>query len=334
MLSSIKQIECIAYSWVQREQAGLSDSESRELEAWLAQDIRHFETFDALKSTWDRFEDFSNDIVLEEPAPDLERFRPKSHRRFGILRAAWFVPLAAAAAVTVAFVLWMQPRSPGLAEKPLIALSPLAFPSLLEQRTLPDGSVVELNRDTEIEVSFSKAQRGIRLVRGEAHFSVAKDPSRPFVVEASGIQVRAVGTAFNVRMDSSAVEVTVAEGIVQVATPDRTVPRLEAGQATRLSLTEAETPKIERLTISQLEEKLLWQPKLLDFDDAALGDIVAEFNRRNPVALVILEDALRSRRMSATFRSDNIEGFVRLLETHFNVRAERQDDSSIALRRF
>lgn len=335
-LSSMSQVERTAYAWVQREHAGLTAEQERELEAWLADDMTHFETFDAFKANWERFEEFSNDVVLEEPAPDLKRFAPGAIPSSGVrFRVAQYIPyLAAAAAIVLAFVLWQRPGSDDRSnDESLVAAAPIAFPSLLEQITLDDGSTVELNRDSRIEVAFSAAERRVRLLQGEANFTVSKDAARPFIVNAAGVEVRAVGTAFNVRLDSNEVEVVVSEGKVQVATPQETVPLLAAGQVTRLSLTTSQPPTIEALTPEQLESKLLWQPKLLDFDNAALAEIVAEFNRRNPVTLVIGDDSLRARRMSATFRSDNIEGFVRLLEAHFAVRAERNGEGEIALLR-
>src|SRR5204863_5888557 len=83
----------------------------------------------------------------------------------------------------------------------------------------PDGSVVELNRGAVVSAHFTASERRMRLVSGEANFKVAKDPQRPFVVEARGVAVRAVGTAFNVRIDAVSVEVLVTEGVVNVAQP-------------------------------------------------------------------------------------------------------------------
>jgi transmembrane sensor len=65
-----------------------------------------------------------------------------------------------------------------------------------------------------------------------------------------------------------------------------------------------------------------WQPKLLEFDDVPLAEIVADFNRRNPLRLVIDDPALGAMRMTATFRSDNIEGFVRLIAGNYGVQVE------------
>ena len=119
-----------------------------------------------------------------------------------------------------AFVLGERPwsRTP----VPPSASPPGAPPTLalIEQRTLADGSVVELNRGAVVTERFTPDERRVQLVRGEAHFKVAKDLSRPFVVEVAGIAVRAVGTALNVRLDSAAVDILVTEGQVSVAQPD------------------------------------------------------------------------------------------------------------------
>ncbi|MGH7956227.1 MAG: FecR family protein [Opitutaceae bacterium] len=86
-----------------------------------------------------------------------------------------------------------------------------------QRQTLADGSVVELNAGADILVDFSPARRSVRLVRSEAHFAVATDATRPFVVSAGGVEVRAVGTEFAVRFGSQEIAVLVTEGQVAVA---------------------------------------------------------------------------------------------------------------------
>ncbi len=84
--------------------------------------------------------------------------------------------------------------------------------------TLDDGSTIQLNTDTRIELQYSSRERTVRLQRGEAHFAVAPDAERPFVVVAGSGVVRAVGTEFNVYLsDGNQTEVTVTEGIVEIA---------------------------------------------------------------------------------------------------------------------
>jgi transmembrane sensor len=112
------------------------------------------------------------------------------------------------------------------------------------------------------------------------------------------------------------------------------IPILSARQRAVISLApEAPLPQIATLTPGEIERVLAWQHRMLDFTAAPLNEIVAEFNRRNAVQLVVLDPELASVRISAAIRSDNIDGFVRLLEMGFNVRAERRGDAEIVLRR-
>lgn len=150
--------------------------------------------------------------------------------------------------------------------------------------------------------------------------------------------MRAVGTVFNVRLDGAGVEVVVAEGLVRVDLPagpgQDEAQVLSVGQSAVIALAEVATPpRVVALTAAQLAARLAWQPRLLDFTNAPLSEILGDFNRSNPVRLVVGEPALGALRLSATFRSDNIEGFVRLMESDFGMRAEWRSEREIVLRR-
>jgi transmembrane sensor len=154
------------------------------------------------------------------------------------------------------------------------------------------------------------------------------------------LEVRAVGTAFNIRLESSVVEVLVTHGTVRVESPGtqgRTgplVPILEANQRAVLPLAaDAAPPQIATLTPGEVARVLSWQHRLLNFTAVPLSDIVAEFNRRNVVQLVVIDPELASVRISASFRSDNIDGFIRLLEAGFDTRADARGQSEIVLRK-
>jgi len=90
---------------------------------------------------------------------------------------------------------------------------------------------------------------------------------------------------------------------------------------------------VNSLAEAELAARLAWQPRLLDFTDAPLAEIVTEFNRRNPAQLAVGDPALGAMRLSAAFRSDNVEGFVRLMESDFGMRAEWRSEREIVLRR-
>jgi transmembrane sensor len=334
-LACREEIEQQAAAWILRHDRGLTPSEQDEFSQWLAANPAHGACFARHRQHWTRLDQLAQwrPAHSARPNPDLLALRPR--------RRAWFLPLAFAAAAAIALVF-------SLRRWPAPATNSVLSPALarIEQRVLEDGSVIELNRGAVVAVRFIPGERRVRLERGEAHFTVAKDPTRPFVVIAGGVRVRAVGTAFDVRLGVTTVEVLVTEGRVRVnpsvqasdlgsgrdSTAGAALPELTAGQRAVVSLRpEASPPQIATVSDAEMEQMLAWQPRRLDFAATPLSEIVAEFNRRNQVQLVIVEPNLGALRISASFRSDNVYGFVRLLEAGFSVRAEYRDGTAIIL---
>ncbi|MEY2877867.1 MAG: hypothetical protein RLZZ15_247 [Verrucomicrobiota bacterium] len=345
-------IAAAAARWVLRRDRGLSAAEQDELSLWLAADPRHGAALAEHRWGWDEFDRLTGLQTSLGAVPDPDLLAP---RRPGRARRGWLFVAAGSLAVAAAAVFLLATRPEPAT--PVATGAAVALAAPCERRTLDDGSVVDLNRGAVIEVAASATERRVRLVRGEANFIVAKDPARPFIVTAGGVEVRAVGTIFNVRLDPVAVEVVVTEGHVRVASPEIMTPApagstnlpaksgttnedppvplsLVAGQGTVVSLAPAAAPpQPVTLAPAQLAARLAWQPRLLDFTAAPLAEIVAEFNRHNPVQIVVADPALAARRLSATFRSDNLEGFVRLMESDFGMAAERRGSREIMLRR-
>jgi transmembrane sensor len=143
-----------------------------------------------------------------------------------------------------------------------------------------------------------------------------------------------------VRLDAHVVEVIVREGQVQMgsaASAARSnspsmLPRLQASQRLIVPHTPAAEPLVSTLTAQELEARLAWQPRLLDFNETPLEQIVAAFNRHYVVRVTLKDRDLQAVRLSATFRSDNLEGFLRLLESDFGIRAEWRSEREVGLR--
>lgn len=131
---------------------------------------------------------------------DAELRRRRRRAKAGVITATLAVLLVAAG--------W-QFRS---VERPVSRPPSAPIVSVPFRRVLNDGSKVELTGSTRLAVEFSKAVRRVILSEGVAHFHVASNPSRPFVVVASGVEIRAVGTAFSVELSPHQVEVIVTEG--------------------------------------------------------------------------------------------------------------------------
>ena len=352
-----------AAAWVLRCDRGLSASEQDEFSAWLAADPRHRSQLARHRKHWQRLDQLGQWLPehSEQPNPDLLAV-PLRRRWYGSRPISLTLAAAAALALGI-FGRWQSVEI--ISSPPPLRITTDIPPAAKGSRVLDDGTKVELNEGTELSPQYSAAVRRVQLIRGEAHFSVTKDPARPFIVSAGGVDVRAVGTAFNVRADAAVIEVLVTEGTVQVSSGDESVhqpassgrgpetvadPRardsgsliigipsrgtatLTARQRAVVSLAAPqEPPLVATLTLGEIERVLAWQHRLLDFNAAPLSSIVAEFNRRNPTQLVVLDPVLAAVPISATFRSDNIAGFVHLLEAGFGVRAERRSDAEIVL---
>ena len=209
-------------------------------------------------------------------------------------------------------------------------------------RELPDGSSVQLNARAEIAIEFTPERRLVRLIRGQALFTVAKNGARPFVVTAGEVEVRALGTAFTVRFDPSAVDVLVTEGTVAVARP-APVPamaqpaaavaappgslRLTAGQRTQVPLApEAKTPAVAAVTPAEIAAVLAWRERRIEVTRTPLAEAVRLFNSQNRTRLVVADSATGRFEISGIFWADDPESFVRLLISAFDVQTERIGD--------
>jgi transmembrane sensor len=195
---------------------------------------------------------------------------------------------------------------------------------------MSDGSKVTLNTNSEIHIALTEKERRVALDQGEAFFEVAKDPRRPFVVEAGNRRVIAIGTRFSVRREANDIRVVVTEGQVRVeqkGTRLEPPANLRAGDVARAS--EAGL-MLQKRQLPEVEEALSWRTGYLVFHETVLAEAVAEFNRYNTRKIVIQDPEVAAFKFSGNLRSTNFEGFVRLLEEGFPISA-RLDGETIVL---
>ncbi|MBI5381582.1 MAG: FecR domain-containing protein [Opitutae bacterium] len=329
---SCDAIDAQANAWLARRDAGLTEAQRAEFARWRDADPAHARALAEAETVWGLVEGPATDTRETMRTALRQRARRRQQRR-----AAG--ACAAVAAVCLAGVLWWwTPVLPARAPHS----APTAKLIVPGRQVLPDGSVVELNAGSRIETDFSGALRRVRLLQGEAHFEVAKDAARPFVVAAHGVEVRAVGTAFAVRLVTKSVEVLVTEGRVAVerTTASATTPTVPPAPAlvdagNRLRLTDdapAASPVAQTIAPAERDRELAWRWPRLEFTDTSIGEAVALFNGRNRLQLKVGDDAVRTLRVTGVFRADNVEGFVQLLESGFGLKAERTGETEILLR--
>lgn len=194
--------------------------------------------------------------------------------------------------------------------------------------TLADGSTVYLNTDSSIEVALRKNIRLIKLLKGEARFDVAHDTTRPFIVEADGTQVRALGTMFSVRLRTDLTELTVIEGVVAVKNGASAIRKIAGGRSAAVRSGSIAVTQIDAATVKQ---RIAWQDGMIEFDGDTLAQAVEEFNRYRTTPMVIGDPAIASLRVGGTFHVNRSNDFVAALESSFGIRAVAGSDNSVIL---
>ncbi|MDB6127618.1 MAG: anti-FecI sigma factor, FecR [Verrucomicrobia bacterium] len=324
-------IRAAAAAWRVRQDAGLSAIETEEFNAWIDADERHAMAFGDAQVAW---EDLAQMGKSSAGVPDQDVLAPK--KKMKGMRIRWLaMPAGLAAAAAIGFLMLRGPASS--------TSSSASTTSDSRRMELEDGSVIELNAASAVRVAYTAAERHVRLARGEAHFVVAKNPDRPFIVEANGVAVRAVGTAFNVRLEFQKVEVLVTEGRVKVSSPPadpesaamvkRDDVFVDAGSRLSIPLVAtAPVSPVVPVAPAAIEQELAWRERPLVFVDAPLSEVVAAFNRHNHHQLVIADPELAGQKFGGTFKPQAYEAAVRLLEADFGITARSDGDRTLLQR--
>jgi len=213
-----------------------------------------------------------------------------------------------------------------------------------EQRTiqLADSSIVTLNADSRIQLRLNGTHRDIELLRGEALFKVAHDPSRPFTVQTKTAIVQAVGTQFNVYERPNGTRVSVLEGRVKVtplghsstgvgATSVAPVTEsLSAGQEAQVGA----DGTFRRNAKADVMKTVAWRERRLIFDDVPLEDMVYEFNRYNRSTRLTLDGVPPgSHHYNGIFDAADPDSLAALLSREPDLIVERQDGEIVIRKR-
>jgi transmembrane sensor len=289
----------------------------REFRDWRS-DPLNAEAYARVDATWRQAGGLAGDSDLQAATAEALAKRPSRARSPRRLPAPLLIGggLVACAGLLAALLLGLgQPTyRTGVGEQRLVVLR--------------DGSRLRLNTDSEVKVRFGPAERRIVLAKGEAFFEAAHDAAHPFVVEADGARVRALGTKFDVRRDPASVQVTLLEGRVQVARPDQ---RAQATLIPNQQLT-VSGRGITRPVAADAGEVAGWTTGRLSFRGVALADAVAEVNRYAVHKIALDTPAALGRQpVSGVFNAGDTPAFVAAVSAFFDLQATTAPDGSIHL---
>jgi transmembrane sensor len=208
-----------------------------------------------------------------------------------------------------------------------------------EQRSLQlrDDTIVHLNSDSAIAVSFDRRRRRVEVTRGQAYFKVAKDPARAFGVQVGGLLIKDIGTEFDVYRQGADTTVTVAEGRVQVwrAPPssrgwfdlDRRLP-MPAGHVPVLDLAAGRQARIAASGVVEsqgavdVRRAIAWIGGNIAFENQSIAAVAAEFNRYNNQQVSVEDPRIGALPISGTFDAHDVPAFVAFLESLPGVHVE------------
>ncbi|MFC4311043.1 FecR family protein [Steroidobacter flavus] len=270
-----------------------SAAERRSFEQWRASSSVNEEAYVAIEKLWQRLDGMEEDEVIGRHAAAALKPEPAPRR--------W--PLALAASVIAALV------GVGVVDQVRTSATVEHYQAQDQSRkvTLSDGSEVTLDLATEIDVRLSRSERNIKLVAGRALFDVAHDASRPFRVDTGHGKVTALGTQFQVDVDSDQVIVTLLEGSVSVSPPEahRQEPtlRLAPGQQARYSNANSRWAQHDVDAAAVVS----WSSGFHVFSATPLGEAVREINRYSATKLRLADPSLESLVISGNFKTGDAE---------------------------
>jgi len=313
-----------AADWCDRLEA-LTPAERRELTGWIAADPEHARAYDATRRT-------VLDVALLDAVADLpaDEVRKAPFHSGGWLahvftpKAGWGVLVGAVAAVCAVIVLLPRATTPAVAP-PQILATKTGERSVV---ALGDKSVVYLNADTRITVTYSDHARLLNLSRGEAIFQVTKDKARPFRVATDSATVTAVGTRFGVDRIGDAVEVRVYEGTVSV----------EGHSAERRALTRGQwlllDPK-RGTSVGTFSPDAYpnWRTGWLEADSMPLAYVIARLNRYTNDKIQIADRSLVDVEINGRFRLDNTESTLKQISVAADIEVDKRDHDVLLRRR-
>ena len=301
----------------------LPAEEATRVQAWLMEDEAHATYFNQFKTIWEKSLELAATSTVDEnkawnnfkeriqnagqkPAPVVPLFK-----RF------YFRAISAAAILILAIGLfWLNQPAPQ---------QTLASGQTVINQKLADGSEITLNKQSSLQYpkTFKGKTRSVEL-KGEAFFNISPDKAKPFIIDVKDVQVTVVGTSFNVREDSSYVEVLVETGIVKVSQEGKEVT-LQAGEKIKMPFAGAVAEK------EKVSDKLhnYYRTKEFVCDDTPLWKLVQVLNEAYKTNIVFGKEELKDLRMNTTFYNESLDQVLEVIHLTFNITVRKENGKII-----
>lgn len=314
-----------AGAWLARlQREDVSERDGLEFEAWLEAAPDNRAAYARAVALWHEFEAAAPQIQDELAA--IER-REIQRLRSGATRRWWMGAggMAVAAGLAIAVL-------PGVVGQQATAETYATGKGERKRITLADGSIVDLNAETKLSVTYARNERKLQLAEGEAIFDVAHDADRPFTVATANRVVRVLGTQFDVRNRQGELTVTVARGKVQV----RPTRAQSAGRSFTLipgQRLEVASTGHEELQAVDPQEAFSWRAGRLIYRGEPLANVVADLNRQYVEQIEISDPELGKMPITGVIVLDDQPAVVARLSLMLPIRSVPSDRGLLLLRK-
>lgn len=306
-----------AIAWLLRLRDTPADAQiQRAFANWLTADPAHQLAYRQAEAQWAWMEPFKQQAFSARD--EALRYRPslrKSSRR------QWLAySVAATALLAVGLGIFSPQGWYGL---------PHSYSTGKGQRqsmTFSDGTTLEMNTDSEVRVHFNHGQRHVDLVRGEAFFNVAHDAERPFIVHAGNLQVRDIGTAFDVYKQTDRVSVAVQEGKVEMIGHGNR-RELIAGQ----QLAYSNDHRFVEAAQTDIAAATAWRQGQLIFRGRRLAEVLTEIGRYHDILIRVPDPQLAELRINGSFRTEQLDSMLNAVTTLLPIKVKHLGEREILL---
>lgn len=313
-LSDSNNVRQQAIAWLVSQQSGtFSAAERLEFERWLAANPEHERVYRQIAAVWEG---------LPNPRIELSAAR-KSRGRWLLRNYQLGLGVAAGLLLAVGLGIWEG--------WPLVDDSVFrTAKGESRQITLGDGSLVELNSDSELALHYDWDGRRLELLRGEALFNVAPGKLRPFEVVAGGGRIRDIGTRFDVSVGSTQNRISVLEGAIDLrlsATGEQRQTR--AGQA----MTYNSATVLSEPVVADVKALTAWRSGKLIFRNTPLAEVIRELERYHSVHFRLVDPSLAFLPLGGVFDNKDLERFLATLEVVLPVDVKRAKNGDVLIDR-
>ncbi len=302
--------------------------ESAMVENWLKASKENQKEFDDYQFIWQCTSTINEETPLDiDVAWSKVKSKIDSPKEAKIIaftpkKQAFFTPISIAASIfllvgiALIFILFNQKN---------VEIISLKTTNNTLEKTLPDGSVVFLNSDTNLSYStdFKGDTREITL-NGEAFFKVQRDETKPFVIHANGSDIRVLGTSFNVKAYDKNVKVSVETGKVEFKHQAKKTLLVKGEEATF----EVNNDTIRKFAAMD-KNVFAYKTKTFVFENSSLEHIITVLSESYHTKISLKNDKIKSCRLTTKFENETLPNALNVIAETLNLNINQQGEKYI-----